>query len=71
MTLLANGQATTYEGPVVKKTLGQLPRLPRLTACMVSITATLGAFSELGAVEAIFKQLLLDLLDQRRTERNS
>jgi hypothetical protein len=67
MTPLANGQATTYEGPVVKKTLGQLPRL---TTCIVSIIATLDAFSELGTVKAIFT-LLLDLLDRRRTERNS
>ncbi|KAE9369889.1 hypothetical protein N431DRAFT_427969 [Stipitochalara longipes BDJ] len=59
MTLLANGQATTFDGPLVQQTLGQLPRL---TACMVSIIAVLDAYCEVGTVKAIFKQLLLELL---------
>jgi hypothetical protein len=59
MTLLANGTATTYTGPLVKKTLG---KLPRITACMVTIISTLDAFAATVTVKIIFKQLLLSLL---------
>jgi hypothetical protein len=66
MTLLANGTATTYTGPLVKKTLG---KLPRITACMVTIISTLDAFAATVAVKNIFKQLLLSLWNRQKMAR--